>query len=499
MTADGVRVSPAVRAFSEDVLGRVASGARFCELFASAEAGGARLVAVLADGGALDSETVVVPDEEGQFPSLTPRLPAAAWYEREIHDLFGMEPVGHGRLDPLILPLAAGSPRPRPGSGKPLDPVEIDVSPLPAHLRGEGVFTIPYGPVRSGVFESIEYLVETPGEDIPHLRTRVFHKHRGVEIRFEGMDVEAGALLAERCEGVASVAHAIAYCGAIERLAGVEVPEAAGLVRVIHAELERVANHLESVIRHAEAAGQAVAYARLTLHKERVQRLRARLCGSRFGRGVVIPGGVSGAPQLGAGDLFAAIDQIDGPARGDLRLLMATPSFVDRLRGTGVIPPELAQQYAAIGPVGRGSGQMEDVRFARPYAAYGRLGHQLLEPRLEGDALARQRVRLDEIAGAFHLIRQAVDRLDQVTRGAPGWTVPFDISLSGQALGWAEAPQGEVLYYVASEEGRLVRVKPRSASFHNLGLFHAAFPKDVLTDFAFIEASFGLSIAGVAS
>lgn len=496
---DGVIVSPAARSFGERVLGRVSGGARFCGLFAAAEPGGTRLAAVLADGGTLDTETVVVTDEEGAFPSFTPRLPAAAWYEREIHDLFGLEPVGHGRLDPLILPLAEGSPRPRPGSGKPLDPVELDLTPLPTHLRGEGVFTIPYGPVRSGVFEAIEYLVETPGEDIPHLRTRVFHKHRGVEIRFEGMDTETGVLLAERCEGVASVAHAIAYCGAVERLAGVEIPEAAGLLRVIHAELERVANHLDSVIRHTEAAGQAVAYARFTLHKERVQRLRARVCGSRFGRGVVVPGGVSGAPQLGTGDLFAAIDQIDGPTRADLRLLMATPSFVDRLRGTGVIQPGLAQQYAAIGPVGRGSGQMEDVRFARPYAAYGRLGHQLLEPRVDGDALARQRVRLEEIAGAFHLIRQAVDRLDQVARNVPDWTVPVDTSLSGQALGWAEAPQGEVLYYVALEEGRLVRVKPRSASFHNLGLFHAAFPKDILTDFAFIEASFGLSIAGVAS
>jgi Ni,Fe-hydrogenase III large subunit len=70
---------------------------------------------------------------------------------------------------------------------------------------------------------------------------------------------------------------------------------------------------------------------------------------------------------------------------------------------------------------------------------------------------------------------------------------------SGEAFGWAEASQGELLYLVELQEGLLVRVKPRSASFHNLALFPAAFPKDILTDFAFIEASFGLSIAGVAS
>jgi formate hydrogenlyase subunit 5 len=71
--------------------------------------------------------------------------------------------------------------------------------------------------------------------------------------------------------------------------------------------------------------------------------------------------------------------------------------------------------------------------------------------------------------------------------------------LSGDAIGWAEAPQGELLYRVAIEDGRLVRVKPRSASFHNFAAFHEAFPNDILTDFAFIEASFGVSIAGVAS
>lgn len=484
--------------FAKRVSARVEDGARFCGLFATAESDSTRLIAVLVDGARLVTEVVVVGGDLDRYESLTPRIPAAGWYEREIHDLFGIEPQGHDRLDPLVLPLAPGSTRPRPGSGKPLDRVELDTGPLPAHLRGEGVFTIPYGPVRSGVFESIEYLVETPGEDIPHLRTRVFHKHRGIETRFEGMDQEDGVLMAERCEGVASVAHALAFCGAVEQVSGTEVPEGAGLVRVLHAELERIANHLDSAIRHTEAAGQAVAYARLSLHKERVQRLRGRLCGSRFGRGVVVPGGVSGPPGVVGAELFAAIDQVERGVNEDLRLLMATPSFVDRLRGTGVISPTLARQFGALGPLGRGSAQMADARSDRPYAAYGSLGHQLIEPRTEGDALARQRVRIDEIRSSFHLIRQSIDGLRKVSGDKDNWAAPVDADLSGEAIGWAEAPQGEVLYFVVLDEGRLARVKPRSASFHNLALFQAAFPKDILTDFAFIEASFGLSIAGVA-
>ena len=489
------------RAFVRTVAKKSGEGARFCGLFASPVAEGTRLVAVLSHAGPFMAEATLVPEGAEGFPALTPTVPAAAWYEREIKDLFGLEPFGHPRTDPLVLPLLPGAVPPRPGSGAQLPPAEIDTSPLPAHVQGEGVFTLSYGPVRSSVFESVEYLVETPGERIPHLRARVFYKHRGMESRFCGLSLADGALLAERYEGVASVAHAIAYCSALESIAGAEVPPAAGLVRVLHAELERVANHLDSVLRHAEGAGQAVAAARFANHKERLQRLRADLSGSRFGRGVVVPGGVSGAPNaagLPVQAVMSSLDRLEEGIREDLNLLTATPSFVDRLRGTGVVPAELARARAAVGPVGRGSGQVEDVRSSRPYGAYESLGRLEVEDRVTGDALARQYVRADEIPDAFHLCRQALDGLEALGPSpVVGWSVEIG-PVTGEALGWAEAPQGELLYLVSAKDGRLVRVKPRSASFHNLALFMAAFPKDILTDFAFIEASFGLSMAGVA-
>jgi formate hydrogenlyase subunit 5 len=496
MTVGPAAGTLATDGFGATVAARIRLGARLGGLFALPEGDGTRLVAVVSDDGALATVETVLGHGVTGYPSLTPDVPAAAWYEREIHDLFGLEPIGHPRLDPLVLPLGPGVAPPRPGSGKPPVALEPDLTPLPAHVHGEGVFTIPYGPVRSGVFEAVEYVVETAGEDIPHLRTRVFYKHRGIDARFCELGVEDGVLLAERAEGVASVAHAIAYCSAVERLAGAQVPHAAELVRVVHAELERIANHLDTMVRHAEAAGQAVAYARLSLHKERVQRLRARLCGSRFGRGVVVPGGVAVPLHLGADELLGAVHALQRGMRDDTDLLMGTPSFVDRLRGTGVLSPEVALAGAALGPVGRASEQPEDVRTSRPYGAYRRLGHRLFPLPTDGDALARQRVRLGEIDGSFQLVRQAVDVLDQ-TGEPPAWRVPA-APAGGRELGWAEAPQGEVLSLVEVDGGRLVRVKQRSASFHNLALFPAAFPKDIFTDFAFVEASFGLSMAGAA-
>jgi formate hydrogenlyase subunit 5 len=328
-----------------------------------------------------------------------------------------------------------------------------------------------------------------------HVRTRVFHKHRGIERRFEDLTVHDGALLAERVEGVASVAHATAYCEAIERLGDADVPLRANLVRVVHAELERVANHLDVVLRLAEAAGLAVAVARFGTHKERVLRLIAECCGSRFGRGVVVPGGVHALPRLAASEILGAVARLERALRADTRLLMDTPSFLDRVRGTGPLAREVAAVYGALGPIGRASGVVEDVRVSRPYGAYRRLGFERPRLRTDGDAQARLRVRLEEMWASLHLVRQAVDELSEQGDGPA--RAPIEVG-DGRGVGWAEAPQGEVLYIVDVAEGRLRRVKPRSASFHNLVLFPYVFQGDILTDFAFIEASFGLSIAGVA-
>ncbi|HTV12042.1 MAG TPA: NADH-quinone oxidoreductase subunit C [Acidimicrobiales bacterium] len=489
--------------FAAAVATRMA-GARFAGLFGSAQGDGPVLLrAAVSRDGVLEVISCSVPPagqaRPASYPALTPAVPSASWYEREVADMFDLYPVGPLRVDPLVLPRSPQFPPPRPGSGPrhAESPRAPDESALPAHVSGEGVFTLPYGPVRSGIFESVQYLVETPGEDIPHVRARVYHKHRGIEVRFEGMAPADGALLAERVEGVASVAHALAFCQALEaKASGKEVPRGALLVRVLHAELERVANHLDSVLRHTEAAGQAVANARLAWHKERLLRLRAALCGHRFGRGVVVLGGVAGPPALSPHLAARELAGIEADVRADTRLLMATSSFIDRLRGTGVITAEVAAERGALGPVARASGSDEDLRTYRPYAAYGLV--QVPEHRYRdgGDALSRQLVRLEELSGSFRLCLLVLEELAEGPVEGPwaGDVAPGE----GISWGWAEAPQGELLYMVEVEGGRLRRVKPRSASFHNLSLFPEAFGGDIFTDFAFIEASFGLSIAGAA-
>jgi formate hydrogenlyase subunit 5 len=324
---------------------------------------------------------------------------------------------------------------------------------------------------------------------------RVFYKHRGIEKRFEGMRADDGVLLAERTEGVASVAHALAYCQAIERIAGTDVPWAAALCRTIHAELERLACHLDVIVRLADGAGLAVATARFGWHREQVLRLVSQLCGSRFGRGVVVPGGISARPRLGAAELLTAVGTLDRQITADVRLLLGTASFLDRLRRTGPLRAERAREHGALGPIGRASGLADDARQARPYAAYGSLS-LAVSTRPDGDALARLEVRAEELTSSFHLLRQAADELGEADAGPVRADCP---AAEGRAIGWAEAPQGEVLYDVRVADGIITRCRSRSASFHNLVLMHEVFAGDILTDFPFIEASFGLSVAGVAS
>jgi Ni,Fe-hydrogenase III large subunit len=174
---------------------------------------------------------------------------------------------------------------------------------------------------------------------------------------------------------------------------------------------------------------------------------------------------------------------------------MVTSSFLDRLRGTGPLQPERARVHGALGPVGKASGYCDDARLTRPYDAYAMLSPGPAPEHSAGDAMARLRVRWDEVDQAFRLIRRALSDFPERTVASPH--APCQ-PLDGRAVGWAEAPQGEVLYDVTIEDGRIARCQPRSASFHNLVLMHEVFAGDILTDFPFIEASFGLSVAGAA-
>ena len=244
-------------------------------------------------------ETTLSGDALQHFRRLPLEIPSAIWYEREIHDLFGLcDSVDIALDDALVLPLARRGTAPTSRVRH-----QIVVGDHSTHAtselgwRGRERSRFPMDQSVPVSLSQLSIWSRPQARRFPPLNLRVSYKHRGIEKSFEGLNVDDGVLLAERYEGVASVAHAIAFCGAVESIGESKCRMRPDYVRVIHAELERMANHLDSSIRHVEASGQAVAFARLSFHKERIQRLRSRLCGSRFGRGVVVPGGVSGSTK----------------------------------------------------------------------------------------------------------------------------------------------------------------------------------------------------------
>lgn len=407
------------------------------------------------------------PTEDGHpfaYGSLADICPAARWPEQELREVAGTDRAALTRPDP--------------------DALDQRVSGLDA-------FAIPYGPVRSGIFEAIQFQIETGGESVVALQTRPFFKRRGMEQRFRGLAVGQAVHVAERVAGIAAVAYACAFSQAVERAMGVRVCAHAEQWRAVHSELERMACHLDVIAKEAETTALYVGHARFQILKEWVMRLRARLSGSRFGRGVVVPGGVAAIPDVDLGALRDELEDFERQFTRDRRLFLSTASMTDRLIGTGVLARELLDARGAVGPLARGSGLATDARHERPYGDYGRLGLQVMTRR-ECDAMARVNVRFDEIAESLRLLRQALDRL----RRSRLEELPEVADVNGEACGWVEAPQGELLVYVEVDGGRVANVHLASPSLRNWALFDHAFPKDVLTDFAFIEHSFGLTPAG---
>jgi formate hydrogenlyase subunit 5 len=470
--ADEIRLRVTPLAFERGVHMLRSAGARFITLFLAGYPERA-LTAVFAQRGDLLVLRAPAPGPDPVvYGSIGAGWPGARWAERELVERAdAVRPVGLPDDEPLTTPNA--------------DRLEIDVGGLDA-------FRIPFGPVRSGIFEAIQFVIETGGEDVPRLHTRPFFKHRGMEARFAGLPPDRAVHVAERVAGIASVAYATAFSQAVERALGIEAPVAAQRWRVVHAELERIACHLDVIAKQAETTALFVGQARFQILKEEVMRLRAELTGSRFGRGVIVPGGVRYAGRIELDDLRGRLDRLERELARDRRLFLGTASMTDRLIGSGRLSRDLIEDYGGVGPVARGSGLSIDARHERPYGDYRRLGLRVVTYG-DGDAMARVNVRFGEISESVRILRQATDQL-RARNGESHAVLPH--GGDGAGYGWVEAPQGELVVRVELRDGLVDRVHIASPSLRNWALFDNAFPKDVLTDFAFIEHSFGLSPAG---
>ena len=431
---------------------------------------------------------------QGPVPSLAPICPLLGWYEREIADLFGLDFIGHPEPHRLVLREGAEPVLPPMHPDYPTD-AEVTVDQnrrfIP-EIAGAvaDVQELPFGPIRADVMESAEFLFYYIGEAILHYQPRLFFKHRGMEKRFEGLWPGPAVVLAERVSGVGSLAHALAYCQAVEAAAECSPPPRARWLRVLLAELERVYNHLHYLGHLSHTTTLKVGEAEGKLLEERLKQLNARLTGSRFLRSLLIPGGLRRdlTPQDWLADALAALrPEIDAYAER----LANTDSHLDRLIATGLLDRQTAFDQGATGPIERGSGLDRDARRDHPYAAYDELAFAV-PVREAGDAHARFQVRIAEIDASFELIRQVLGAL-------PDGPVRSDCAPppGAEGLGWCETPRGTLFYAVhLDRDGMLARVKIKSPSFSNWRVFPFTVHGTNMMDYVINEASFGLTIAG---
>lgn len=440
--------------------------------------------------------TLELTRKERLFPSITPSVHAAQWYEREIRDLFGLIPHGHPDLRRLIR---------HEHWPKGTHPLNKDFAWDAVmgrqqgeyrfrHIDGEGVFEIPVGPIHAGIIEPGHFRFSVAGEPILQLELRHFWKHRGVEKLFEQQRLTAAVPLAERISGDTTVGHSLAYCQAVETLMRLDVPRRARYLRSFFLELERLHNHLGDVGAICNDTAYALPHAHCSRMKERVMQLNDRLTGSRFLRGALCIGGV--AQDVDSRLLADTVDDVNRIEQDFSELeaiIAANASLADRLETTGVLTERIARDHGVIGVVGRASGIDQDVRRDRPFAAYDELPVNVACYRY-GDVRARMRVRMDETHESIRLIRE-------IRRKIPDGPLTAAPNHSPRAGEWAisavEGWRGEILSFVmAGEEGRIHRCKVRDPSFANWPAIQWAVVGNIIPDFPLINKSFNLSYAG---
>ncbi len=409
-------------------------------------------------------------------------------------DLHGIRFRDHPEPNRLVLaqhvppPLA---PAARQSGWPESAPNGTGIRTLPEVLAAD-VQVLPFGPVRADVLESAEFNFLYIGEQILHYHPHLFFKHRGMEARFRGADAVRGTILAERVSGVGSVAHALAYCQAVEHAADCTVPTRARWLRVLLAELERVYNHLHYLGHLANTTTLKVGEAQGKLLEERAKQINTRLTGSRFLRGLLIPGGLR-RDLAPTGWLSEQLEGLRAETARYVRHLEDSDSHLDRLLTTGVLSPRLAFEQGATGPVQRASDTDRDLRRDHPYAGYAELP-LTIPVRQEGDAYARYRVRIDEIDVSIAMMQRVLLLLPDGDIRAPCSPRPL-----AEGLGWAESPRGTLFYAVHfGPDARFARVKIKSPSFSNWRVFPFTVHDTNMMDYAINEASFGLTISGCA-
>jgi Ni,Fe-hydrogenase III large subunit/Ni,Fe-hydrogenase III component G len=435
------------------------------------------------------------------FPDISDIFPAASRMQRAAFDLLGISAVGandsrkwlrHAAWRAHEYPLRKDFPVDSESASERHAANETDAYPF-VRVDGEGVHEIPVGPVHAGTIEPGHFRFSIVGEGVLRLEERLGYKHKGIEKRFEEMDLKEGARLAGRISGDSTAAYAWAYAMAVEGACGVTPPPRALWLRALLLERERVGQHLWDLGFMGNDAGLAFGLAQFSCLREDMLRANAALFGHRYLMDTIVPGGVArDLDSEGIAGIRAEIDTL-GKTVALLKVIYDEHAGLqDRFIDCGRVKPELADRLGLTGLAGRASGMAWDLRAQFPPVPYDRFEVRMATHR-NGDVAARATVRFEEIAESLRLIGLILAGLPA---GGIAAAVP-DAPENAFGIGWVEGWRGEVLIALETGAGnRIRRLHPHDPSWQNWPLLERAVLGNIVPDFPLINKSFNLSYSG---
>lgn len=469
----------------DDILRKCRSGMRMAGFFGQKVEGGVRLFIVLAS----DSESTLLVssaifgNDEKNYESLTSELSQLSMFEREFYEDFGIEPLGHPWLKPVRFPHDGA--------------IKKSEAEYPFFtVGGEGVHEVGVGPVHAGVIEPGHFRFMCDGEKVMHLEIHLGYQHRGVEKLMAAPGTLASkSALVESIAGDSVIANMMAFSAIAESDPDSSAPLRASVIRTIAMEMERAAIHIGNLSALAGDIGYLTANAFFGATRTYVINSLLTFSGSRFGRGLIRPGGT-------AYDIEPAVrDTVLSTLRmvKDRVMLMGEqmfdfPGVLSRFQRTGVVDAATAHKIGLVGLAARASGLKLDVRSDHPYGLYRFCTFHRLSMET-GDVFARGFMRFLEIQQSLDFVIEQLDTLDS---GGVIMKTPAPLKADSFIMSLVEGVRGEIAHFcVTGHDGKILRYKVKDPSFNNWSGLAYAVRNEGISDFPLCNKSFDLSYSGV--